>query len=42
MKVSTEEKLKQRKRRREKREARRAEQGLAPKQRKQGSLKSDF
>lgn len=42
MKVSTEEKLKQRNRRREKREARRAKQGLAPKQRKQGSLKSEM
>ena len=36
--LTKEEKLEQRKRRREKREAKRAAQGLAPKQRKQGSL----
>lgn len=43
MKASTkEEKLKQRRKRREKREAKRAAQGLAPKQRKQGSLKSEM
>lgn len=40
--LTKEEKLEQRKRRREKREAKRAAQGLAPKQRKQGSLKSEM
>lgn len=40
--LSKEEKLEQRKRLREKRKARRVEQGLAPKQRKQGSLKSEM